>query len=99
MKGGKRRRGVKGTDRLSELPDGILHHILSFLDSEFVVRSSILSRRWRWVWKEVLVLNFCGHSCKAKHKQQHFERHVDQILSRRSDMFARLASSLTFKRT
>ncbi|CAL1386484.1 unnamed protein product [Linum trigynum] len=90
MKGGKRRRGVKQTDRLSDLPNGILHHILSFLDSESVVRSNILSRRW--VWKEVHVLNFYGHSCKAKQKQQHIERHVDQILSCRSDCNVRKIS-------
>ncbi|CAI0441614.1 unnamed protein product [Linum tenue] len=32
-------------DRLSGLPDEVLHHVLSFLDTKCVVRSSILSNR------------------------------------------------------
>lgn len=35
------------SDRLSSLPEGVLHHILSFLDMKHVVLTSILSRRWR----------------------------------------------------
>ncbi|CAL1383379.1 unnamed protein product [Linum trigynum] len=66
MKDGKRRRDVLGAGRLSDLTDGILHHILSFLDTEYVVRSSILSRMWRWVWKDIPVLTFHGRSCRAK---------------------------------
>ncbi|TVU32913.1 hypothetical protein EJB05_24678 [Eragrostis curvula] len=37
-------------DRLSELPDDILHRILRFLDAEQVVELSLLSRRWRYLW-------------------------------------------------
>ncbi|KAK1661693.1 hypothetical protein QYE76_049852 [Lolium multiflorum] len=40
-------------DRLSDLPDCLIHSILSFLDSRLVVRSSILSRRWRHLWRSV----------------------------------------------
>ncbi|CAI0413429.1 unnamed protein product [Linum tenue] len=85
MKGNRRRRGVKGIDRLSDLPDGILYHILSFLDSKSLVGSSILSRRWRCVWKEVPVLNFDGRSLWTKRERQGLVRHVDQVLSHRSD--------------
>ncbi|XP_031258470.1 F-box/LRR-repeat protein At2g42720-like isoform X2 [Pistacia vera] len=34
-------------DRISLLPDSILHHILSFLSLKQVVQTSILSRRWK----------------------------------------------------
>ncbi|KAL6628996.1 hypothetical protein ACP70R_028761 [Stipagrostis hirtigluma subsp. patula] len=38
-------------DRLSELPDDLLHRILRFLDSRQAVADlSLLSRRWRRVW-------------------------------------------------
>ncbi|CAN0841151.1 Putative F-box/FBD/LRR-repeat protein At4g13965 [Linum grandiflorum] len=45
-------------DRLSYLPDFVIHHILSFLDSKCVVQTSVLSRVWKCVWKHVPVLNF-----------------------------------------
>jgi len=38
-------------DRLSALPDGVLHTILSFLPAPEAVRTSALSRRWRHLWR------------------------------------------------
>ncbi|KAF7119969.1 hypothetical protein RHSIM_Rhsim13G0173200 [Rhododendron simsii] len=37
-------------DRISEFPDSILVHILSFLDIEDAVRTQVLSKRWRFLW-------------------------------------------------
>ncbi|OVA11711.1 F-box domain [Macleaya cordata] len=45
-------------DRLSDLPESILFHILSFLPTKYVVQMSILSRRWRYLWTSVPSLNF-----------------------------------------
>ncbi|CAN6203468.1 unnamed protein product [Urochloa humidicola] len=38
-------------DRLNALPDGLLHAIMSFLPAPQVVRMSLLSRRWRHLWR------------------------------------------------
>ncbi|TVU06084.1 hypothetical protein EJB05_49276, partial [Eragrostis curvula] len=40
-----------GVDRLDALPDALLHHVLSFLPVEEAVRTSVLARRWRHLWK------------------------------------------------
>ncbi|XP_071674916.1 F-box protein At5g03100 [Lolium perenne] len=40
-----------GVDRIGALPDEILHHLLSFLPAEEAVRTCVLARRWRHVWK------------------------------------------------
>ncbi|CAL4910081.1 unnamed protein product [Urochloa decumbens] len=37
-------------DRLSALPDEVLHHVMSFLRAWEVARTCVLSRRWRHVW-------------------------------------------------
>ncbi|XP_058730956.1 F-box protein At4g22280-like [Vicia villosa] len=38
-------------DRLSDLPDCIILHILSFLNTKHVVQTCVLSTRWKHLWK------------------------------------------------
>ncbi|XP_045822424.1 F-box/FBD/LRR-repeat protein At5g56420-like [Trifolium pratense] len=53
------------TDRISELPDPILCHILSFLPTKFAATTSILSKRWKPVWLSVQTLNFDNKTFKG----------------------------------
>ncbi|KAF0899443.1 hypothetical protein E2562_019945 [Oryza meyeriana var. granulata] len=41
---------VAPADRLSALPDALLHHVMSFLKAWEVVRTCVLSLRWRHLW-------------------------------------------------
>ncbi|KAL5714885.1 hypothetical protein ACHQM5_016787 [Ranunculus cassubicifolius] len=45
-------------DRISSLPDPIIHHIFSFLDTELVLPTSILSKRFRHLWTSSPYLTF-----------------------------------------
>lgn len=37
-------------DRISNLPDSIIHHIFSFLSASEVVRTCVLAKRWKYLW-------------------------------------------------
>nr|CAB3491226.1 unnamed protein product [Digitaria exilis] len=45
-----------GEDRISALPDEFLHHVLFFLPSYDVVRTCVISRRWRHLWRSTRAL-------------------------------------------
>ncbi|XP_043713322.1 F-box/LRR-repeat protein At3g59190-like isoform X2 [Telopea speciosissima] len=49
---------MENEDRISNLPETILCRILSFLDMRYVVQTSLLSRRWRYIWTSVPNLDF-----------------------------------------
>ncbi|CAN0905509.1 F-box/FBD/LRR-repeat protein At2g26030 [Linum grandiflorum] len=65
-------------DRLSDLPDGILTHILSLGETIDAVKTSVLSRRWRFVWKYVPVLDINNTSFT---KYENFVRFMEKVLS------------------
>ena len=46
-----------GPDRLSALPDCLLHTIMSSLKARQVVQTSVLSTRWRHLWRSVPCLD------------------------------------------
>ncbi|KAH7861263.1 hypothetical protein Vadar_023950 [Vaccinium darrowii] len=45
-------------DPLANLPEPLLHLILSYLAMKDVIRTSVLSKRWRYIWLYVPCLNF-----------------------------------------
>ncbi|CAK7338745.1 unnamed protein product [Dovyalis caffra] len=49
-------------DRISQLPDQIIHHILSFLATPEVVRLSVLSKPWYCVFTSFPISDFSGPS-------------------------------------
>ncbi|KAF5200555.1 F-box protein [Thalictrum thalictroides] len=74
-------------DKLSNLPEPILHHILSFLDMKYVVQTSVLSRRWRYLWFSLPFLSFnyvvflkCLESVSPTYRYKNFVKFVDRVL-------------------
>ncbi|KAJ3687351.1 hypothetical protein LUZ61_016515 [Rhynchospora tenuis] len=70
-------------DRISILPDHVLHHILSFLPLKQAGRTSILSRRWRHVWASLKGLTFYKDEL-AKFGLESFINYVNAALPYRA---------------
>ncbi|KAI3502779.1 hypothetical protein L1887_31086 [Cichorium endivia] len=49
---------IEGDDRLSNLPDDVIHKILSFISIKDAIGVSVLSSRWRFIWTTMPYLNF-----------------------------------------
>ena len=45
-------------DRISNLPETLICHILSFLPTKQAVATSVLAKRWIHLWCSVLAINF-----------------------------------------
>nr|GMN72559.1 hypothetical protein TIFTF001_054211 [Ficus carica]GMN72568.1 hypothetical protein TIFTF001_054212 [Ficus carica] len=66
-------------DLISQLPDHVIHHILSFLPTIYAVRMSLLSRRWRRMWYSIPTLKFNDNQIK----EELFYNFVEQCLKHR----------------
>ncbi|KAF6168005.1 hypothetical protein GIB67_020114 [Kingdonia uniflora] len=71
-----------GEDRISQLSDPILHDILTSFPTKDVVATSILSRRWRYLWMTVPKLKFCHKRCRSPPypETERFMSYVDEVL-------------------
>ncbi|PNX79794.1 F-box family protein [Trifolium pratense] len=67
-------------DRLSHLPDSVIIHILSFLNTKLAVQTCILSKKWKHLWKRLPNLTLHSADFGAYEK---FARLVSKILSLR----------------
>uniref|UniRef100_A0ACD5WA93 Uncharacterized protein n=1 Tax=Avena sativa TaxID=4498 RepID=A0ACD5WA93_AVESA len=65
-------------DRLSDLPDAILQHALGFLDAGEAVRTCVLSRRWRHLWRLIPRLRVAD--AEAFRSVEKLNGFVDQVL-------------------
>ena len=59
-------------DRISALPDAVLSHVLTFLQTKEAVRSCVLARRWLHLWKSLSVLRVTsGHVQESRKFMEH----------------------------
>ncbi|KAG4983235.1 hypothetical protein JHK87_027984 [Glycine soja] len=68
-------------DRLSELPDFVLLHIMNFIDTKDALRTCILSKRWKDLWKHLTTLSFYQSSSLFNERVVNFNKFVSQVLS------------------
>nr|GEY12908.1 hypothetical protein [Tanacetum cinerariifolium] len=69
-------------DRLSNLPDDLIHKILSYIGTKQAVETSALASRWRFVWTSLPYLNFSSEDFPSLPK---FSKFVNHVLSRRNN--------------
>ncbi|XP_027184458.1 probable FBD-associated F-box protein At1g32375 isoform X2 [Coffea eugenioides] len=69
-------------DRISSLPDSVLCYILSFLPTtKYAVGTSILSKRWKFLWTGVPYLLFDDDRVrKSPERVRKFEQFVNKVL-------------------
>ncbi|PWA92103.1 F-box domain, Leucine-rich repeat domain, L domain-like protein [Artemisia annua] len=77
----KRRRKTTMADRLSDLPEDLIHKIFSYISIKQVVETSALSSRWRFFWTSMPYLNF---SSDDFHSLADFSIFVNHVFSRRN---------------
>ncbi|XP_026428083.1 F-box/LRR-repeat protein At4g14103-like [Papaver somniferum] len=72
-------------DRISNLPESLLYHILSFLGIKNCARTSVLSKRWNYIWTTVTTLHFWNlviNSIPTSSEADKFMDFVDGTLHR-----------------
>ncbi|KAK3122939.1 hypothetical protein QOZ80_8AG0620710 [Eleusine coracana subsp. coracana] len=75
--------GDPDSDRLSALPDALLHHVMSFLKAWEVVRTCVLSRRWRHLWASAPCLDIRIGQDDYDEAPEDFPGFVRQLFRRR----------------
>ncbi|XP_026409956.1 F-box/FBD/LRR-repeat protein At1g78750-like [Papaver somniferum] len=76
---------ANGEDRISRLPDNLIHLIMSYMDTKDAVQTSVLSKRWIDVWKSLPFLEF-HRSSFSEDKTHSFIMFVDNVCLFRGDI-------------
>ncbi|AES66878.2 putative F-box domain, leucine-rich repeat domain, L domain-containing protein [Medicago truncatula] len=78
----KHKLSSKGQDLISNLPDHIIGYILYFLSTKEAVRTSVLSKKWIYLWKFITKLDFDdkNHFSLNKIRKKGFVDFVDRVL-------------------
>lgn len=84
---------VVNEDRLSTLPDELIHQILSYFETRFAVQTCLLSSRWKHLWKSVPCLSFCSRNSEPLPK---FSKFVSKVLSHRNHQIEVSSVNLSF---
>ncbi|XP_071691038.1 F-box/FBD/LRR-repeat protein At1g16930-like isoform X2 [Rutidosis leptorrhynchoides] len=71
-------------DRLSNLPEELIHKILSFMSTKHVVQTSALSSRWKYTWTSMPCLDFSSNDFA---ELLIFSKFVTHVLSGRNNEF------------
>ncbi|PQQ10428.1 hypothetical protein Pyn_19172 [Prunus yedoensis var. nudiflora] len=103
----------RSIDRISDLPDAVLHHILFLLPIKTVAQTSVLSKRWRSIWSSFPDLDFTtltraptkphssssSKSLSQNSKETDFITQVLTLRDKHSDIrILRFGSRLSFSR-
>ncbi|RHN75276.1 putative F-box domain, leucine-rich repeat domain, L domain-containing protein [Medicago truncatula] len=80
----KRQKSNKGQDLISNLPDHIIGCVLSFLPTKDAVSTSVLSKRWIYLWTFITKLDFddIGYCSSNEIRKACFVDFVDRVLLR-----------------
>ncbi|PWA81049.1 F-box domain, Leucine-rich repeat domain, L domain-like protein [Artemisia annua] len=90
---GRKRFKIK-CDRLSSLPDDLIHKILSFISLQQAIEIRTLSSRWRYIWTSMPYLDL---STESFSKLDKFSKFVTDVLSRRNNQVQLSSVKLSFR--
>ncbi|KAJ0923791.1 putative F-box domain, leucine-rich repeat domain superfamily, F-box-like domain superfamily [Helianthus annuus] len=81
-------------DRLSMLPDDLIHRILSLIHIKHAVQTTALSSRWRFIWTSMPSLNISTDNFRSLRA---FSEFVNNVLSHRNDQTDVYSVNLSFR--
>ncbi|XP_051229627.2 putative FBD-associated F-box protein At5g50270 [Lolium perenne] len=67
-------------DRISDLPEGVLHHLLSLMPAHDAVRTCVLAHTWRHLWMSVPAIRFTNDESYSFGCANRLIRFVDRVL-------------------
>ncbi|KAJ4789852.1 F-box family protein [Rhynchospora pubera] len=88
----KEKLSMASTDWISELPDSVLHHIMSFMKAKAAVRTCVLSKRWKHLWASLQHLYFDSTEFEGTQnlrRQEHVRRYhkfISRMLQERENI-------------